>query len=806
MVCRHHEMSKHLLIYYISSLASPSCATYQLSYDDLTYSLLSCASTSEHLSIQPLPSLPTYTQLPETVSPSLTSSSPSSHTPTPSQPAKVSRKTLVEITVQPVVWSMFISVLVAYIITFRRRRREMTQPAEMPNYTGRHSELYPAPPAEIEPLSKNHLSFFPPRDGLSIQEWELRYLSLISKESKFLAFLSSYGSCGVPLRELIMLGTLRQSAEKSKNHWLKNGELGSLQEELPESSPKSRDKTFFLDDFMDAVCDSSNIEYLQTRLEDLGLIDVEYPKGSPHIPLNVEVASQYWYTDERIWILRADCRLWAWVSFNKPTVAQELLDVFTEMPEKDVSPAAQRQREIYYYHAHLHIRHLIESEGRLYNNRLLLQTGYVVLQLLTHRYREDDALLLEFVQKRLVIGSHPHMDVMWRWAELKENAFRKDYNGLCTIRDRLLDPIISGRGSTDATPRYNGLLGFILVDLMNSAKTAGFTDIVSDVVEAGMKWIDRTSNMKSTLERTALCEALAAFNVQDRTEVIPQKYHLFYGYHLSRVGLLAQSNRFLASGLKHYDLTPWWPYEFERISIALRLRRQNQAAQMLNSLKRLAFYNRDEGLHSILWKRSGECAEVFVLLDLYEADSYASTGRLDDACAKLESGIAITSSMYDAYIRTLRVTLKMRLLEVRMWKQNFKEAIPLALDLACEVLDPRPYSTLAPDAIYGVVLQLLNLSNTLLSTGDAANSWRILQDVLPIPAHLPGVLSVELESYLQQRVATVRRFGESTEPLSKTRTLLARLEELAWPHVEHRPTIWKKKRLQHQRTKLSASP
>ena len=87
-------------------------------------------------------------------------------------------------------------------------------------------------------------------------------------------------------------------------------------------------------------------------------------------------------------------------------------------------------------------------------------------------------------------------------------------------------------------------------------------------------------------------------------------------------------------------------------------------------------------------------------IDLYEADCHASTGRPDDACAKLGSEIAITSSMYDAYIRTLHVTLKTRFLEVRMWKQNFKEAIPLALDLACEVLDHRRYSTLAPDAIY----------------------------------------------------------------------------------------------------------
>ena len=646
----------------------------------------------------------------------------------------------------------------------------MTQPAEMPNYAGKHSEFDPAPPAEIDPHSKNHLSFFPPQDGLSIQEWKSRHLSLTSKETKFLIFLSSYGSYGVPLRELIMLGTLRQSGEKSKNHWLENGELGSLQEAMPETFPKSPDQTLFLNYFMDAVCDSSSIEYFQTRLKDLGLIDVRYTKGSPldarGIPLSAEVASQYWYTDERIWVLRADQRFGFWATIIKPTIVQELLDVFTEMPDKDVSPAAQRQREIYYYHARFHILRIIRSQVRLD-----LRIVFLILQLLTHRFREGDVLLLEYVQERLDLGSHPRMDAMLKWAELKNFTFRKDYKGLCTIRDHLLNPIPWGRGSTNATPRHNGLLGFILVDLMNSAKTADFTDIVSDVVKAGVKWIDRTSTMKSPLERTALCEALAAFNVQDRTEVIPQKYHLFYGYHLSRVGLLAQSNLFLASGLLHYQLTPWWPYEFERISIALRLRRQDQAAQMLDSLKRLALHNRDEGRHRILWKRSGECAEVFVLLDLYEADCYALTGRLDDACAKLESGIAITSSMYDAYIRTLRVTLKMRLLEVRMWQQNLKEALPVALDLAWEVrdsewevLDDRPSSTLAPDTIYGIVLQLLTLSNTLLSTGDAANSSRILLHVRSIQAHLPGVLSEEFESYVQQRVTTVRWFGESTEP------------------------------------------
>ena len=798
MVCCYYKISEELLIYYKSSPDSPYCATYQFSYDDLPYSILRCASTSGHLRIRPLPYLPTYAQLPETISPSLTSTSPSSPTATSSQPASTRKEIKVQLVIGLTVGvpALLVVLMTLFTMYCRRRRKFVIK------RTRRHTVWHynPSLVSRDELPHQNHLSlafsnsekqssFFPPQRGLSIDQWKLRYLHSTSKETKFLTFLASYGPYGVSLRDLIMLGTLRQSMDRSKNHWLVNGEVGSLEEAMHIILPESRDRSLFLDDFIDAVCYSSGIEHFQSRLKDLGLIEVCYPKRTPldakGTPSNV--ASQYWYTDERIWKLPGDQSSEAKSSIDDPIVLRELLDVFMDMPDKDVSPAAQRQREVYYHHAGVHIRRILQSLG---DHRLLhLEAVFVVLQLLTHHYKQGDAALLNFVRKTSIPVPYSRMDMMLLWAELKENAFLRDYNGLCTIRDRLADLMTSNGESSRTIELENGLLGFLLVDLMKSAKAACFEDILSDAVKAGTEWVDRISTTKSTLEKTALCGALAAFNIHDKKDMIPQGCYLLYGYHLSRVGLLAQGDQFLSSGLKRH-LTPQWSYEFERISIALRLGRRNQAAHMLDSLKRLALYNKDNGHHPNLWKSSGECAEVFITLNLYEADYCASADRLGDACVKLKTGINIASTG-DAFIQTLRIALEMRLLETRMWQQNLKEALPVALDLMRGILDGRTHSISASHIHYGIVQQLLNLSNTLLSAGDAAGSLRLLEDVTNIETHLPDLLSKELKSYIQQRMGTVRRFrakNNLSRHESNMRMLDTRIEDVisqSPAHLEH---------------------
>lgn len=742
--------------------AAPLCATYPFTYNGLTLSIVGCHSNIGHFSLQPLPYLPTYRQLSETILPSPTSSSSSPLTSTTSHSVTMSRKELVEIVAPSVLGGVAIAAcLISWFLLRRKIRQHVSKTQDPDGYQA------------------DHLSFFPRQVGLSTQEWKSSYLTSTSRETEFLAFLSSYGPGGVPLRELIMLGSLRLSGERSKNHWLENGEVGSFQNSMHDISSETQNHSF-LDDFMKATSNSRQIEYFQDRLKSLGLIDVMYPEGAR---LNRE--SQYWHTDQRIWILREDQCSGPPEHTNDPTVIQIFLDVFLEMPDKDVSPAAQRQREVYYHHAHLLIHRVMRFRERVINDRLsFLQLVFVILQLLTHRYQEGDAVLLEFVQDSSKSYIHPRiMDLMLLWAELKETGFREDYAGLCSVRDRLPDLITSYEASSCATPRQNGLLGFLLIDLMNTAKEAHFEDIISDAVKAGTEWVAR-AHMESTLERMALCEALATFDIHDREDAILQENRLFYGYHLSRAGFLVKGDRLLASGLEPLDSVDnhckHLSYQIERVSIALRLGRQKEAAQMLASIRCIALYNRDDGDYSDGWKKSGECAEVFVLLYLYEADCSASAGRLDDACAKLKSGIIITSSMHDAYIQALHVTLEMRLLEVHMWQQHLKEALDVALKLAEELFDQQTRSNFTSFTIYAILLRFLDLCNTLLSAGDAIASLRLLEHVTSIRAYLPALLSEDLKWYAQQRMATVRNSREENELLrhkSNTRALDTSIED-----------------------------
>ena len=458
----------------------------------------------------------------------------------------------------------------------RRSNSDRTTPVEIPqnNLSSRtsHSEnslSLPSRTSYLENLfslpsntSFSENSFFPPRGALTVREWKSRYLGTTNKETQFLLFLSAYGSKGVSLRDLIMLGTLRQSGENSKNYWSEKGERGSLMD-VTYTYKESWENMLFLNYFMDAVSSSSKIEYLQTILEDLGLISVDYLKGTPS-----DTACQYWFIDERIWTIRTGELQWPLEISDLDTV-RVLLDVFMRMPDKDVSPSAQRQREVYYHHAHRHMRHISQHRAFLLDEKSLLsQAIFVLLQLLIHRYNEGDAKLLTFFLENSTRVSHLRTDVMLLWFELKKNAFTLDYNGLRKVRDRLLT---LSREDSHTVPLQNGLVGFLLVDLMRTAKAADFEDIVRDAVRSGTEWVDRTSRMKSTLERTALCEALAAFNIHDRGEVIPKKYHLFYGYNLARAGHFVQGDRFLASGLERYNPTRGWSYHFERVSIALRL-------------------------------------------------------------------------------------------------------------------------------------------------------------------------------------------------------------------------------------------
>ena len=110
--------------------------------------------------------------------------------------------------------------------------------------------------------------------------------------------------------------------------------------------------------------------------------------------------------------------------------------------------------------------------------------------------------------------------------------------------------------------------------------------------------------------------------------------------------------------------------------------------------------------------------------------------------------------MYDI---NLRVTLKIWLLEVQIWKRNLKEALPLALDLACGVFDQLRNSTFAPETIHAIELQISQSQQHLVAHWWYCGFFEFIRrEVMPIEAHLPGIISKKLESYVQQHMATAR--------------------------------------------------
>lgn len=170
------------------------------------------------------------------------------------------------------------------------------------------------------------------------------YLNPTRDEAKFLAFLSLYGSSGVPLRELIMLATLRTSfINPSENHWLLSGETGPIFRGIGETGLPAN--CSFLNAFARETSNSLGIDGLQERLLSMGLIVLGHP------PRNSPPFDGTWCTDERIWCIAENemsshLMVPTWGDSDGEGIIMDLLYVFLEMPSKDVSPLAERHREM----------------------------------------------------------------------------------------------------------------------------------------------------------------------------------------------------------------------------------------------------------------------------------------------------------------------------------------------------------------------------------------------------------------------------------------------------------------------------
>ena len=678
--------------------------------------------------VQPLTSLPTYIDTPI---PSLTSAVPSLSTSTvpvssmASTNQRLSHGDIAGIAVGAyylfVIFVICLTLLAYYTRKSRYSRMDSTE--SQPALPRNQPRVLSSPPALFaEPGLKGN------------------------DEERFLAFLISFGSNGIVLRELIMLASIHLASETSRNHWLPNGERGRLQDAINEQS--TRADSSFLEAFIRDASTVQSIDFLQARLETLGLvIDHQYARGT-------ELTSQQsWFMDARIWRMKARI-------YPRTMSLEVFLEVFTEMPCKDISPLAERQREMYYQHGHQAIVYLHQNlDWSLVHRRDMTQVVLVILQLLSHRFLRDDEALLRFAKENFPQSRlHPDWNMILLLVELKAAVYT-NCEDLSLIRDKVLEVVEVSVIQARSSPRAKGLKWWLLVELLDAAEAQDSIQFIDAVIQNGKLWMRRLLGSElSSLEQTMLCRAFARFGTSDYPEPQPRQYHLLFGYQLSRAGYVEKAEELLLSGLEFYASSPMstriWSYRFELVSLMLRAGRWSEAEAWLASARQSAM-SRNRVIHELdFWKRSGECGETFILLGLYQADCDMAMGKLNAAEDCLRDTIERTLFVRDSYIRALRFALRTRLLNVQMWQEIWERATVTAHDLIEDTIASEHCLYTTPNSV-SVVVTVLTLINKLLWVNDVPGADRLLKSVKRFEAADYPVLPSNIKLYLERRRAAV---------------------------------------------------
>ncbi|KAK0508541.1 hypothetical protein JMJ35_008817 [Cladonia borealis] len=573
-----------------------------------------------------------------------------------------------------------------------------------------------------------------------------------SIEYRFMALLTLFGSNGVPLRELIMLASLRTSTKTSHNHWLIDGERGPLRDAIDAETMCG--KCSFLAAFVHETSTTKSIETFQERLVSLGLVYIEYQDLSE----TLSSAQKCWFMDGRIWRYNQS-NLYA-LSLKPELLLEVFLEVFTEMPCKDISPLAERQREIHYSHAHEAIACLYRKRVLPHvHRRAMRQVVLVILQILSHRFLKEDEALLRFAKENLPkCGLHSDWNMILLVAELKATILT-NYENLSQLKDKVFQVVEGPATRGDSSPRAKGLSWWLLVELLDAAEAQDCVELIDAVVQDGKQWMRRLLGSElSSLEQTMLCRAFARFGTSDHPEPQPRQYQLLFGYQLSRAGYIEKAEELLLASLEFYASSPistrLWSYRFELVSLMLRAGRWSEAEAWLASA-RMSAVTRSQVMHETdFWKRSGECGETFILLGLYQADCNMAMGKLRAAEGHLRDTIERTLFVRDPYIRALRLALRTRLLNVQIWQEIWERATVTAQDLIEDIIASEHCLYTTPSS-GSVVVTVLTLINKLLWVNDVLGADRLLKSVKRFEAADYPVLPSNIKLYLERRRAAV---------------------------------------------------
>ena len=626
-------------------------------------------------------------------------------------------------------------------------------------------------------------------------------------ERNFLQFLSLYGAEGLPLRELIHLATTRYTLEEDlQNHWLPDGERGSLNDLALGSRKAALAKRTFLKAFSEEPL--HELEDFENRLVSWDLISVSDKDDTGG------TKNQGWIVDGRRWRFTEGYPASGWSNADRLSFSQDLPNIFAEMPDPDTQPNAERLREQYYEHAHLALEYIrrMPQKSRTMSSVDRQRFILIALRVLTHHHQRGDNELLSAVNTLLVKGALD--DTAWTadcnllmfWAELKRIVFQGSSWTCSTIGSRLsVEDVIQRLDaySCRGTQRTNGLVGYTLGELMDLVPSTNRRSI-----EFAKIWSQRAWTSRAPVEMSALCRVLAKLKSWDPPWEIQREYHLLYGYHLSRAGLLCQAERFLRSGLGLYPLGPSrltvWNYLCELLSVYMKSARWHRAVCELLELSNelliqinLRLTQSSQGL----WHRAkrelsarlkamrimrgvsptpsreigsyieliaqlkgihisggwpiplrdfGDYDEFRLSVDCFLADYLIASGELRKSSDLLKSTIGGIYTMRDGFIRSMRLALEMRLLSVQSRLEDLHGGLDTAQMLFEEIWKPSDL-VLGSVALPWIVQELLAFANELTGAGAIDSAKVVLGNLKSLDEEVLELLPGSLRMYLGRR-------------------------------------------------------
>ena len=579
-------------------------------------------------------------------------------------------------------------------------------------------------------------------------------------------FLSIYGKKGVWLQELLMLVRVMSfpaARSDGDRPWLRTGSLyhGNL---------SSYD--LYL---LDLVRDASSVGELRTLEQKLASFDV----------LEVRKSLSEFYGDTR----NVHGRLWF---ANPPStiksidLCRNLMRLYLCIPDRGIQQLAERHREVCYYHAHIAIHYVMQMVDEFvvvfhdHADSFFHSFFHVVVQVLSYRYCEKDARLLEFIKgfpiTTLTASPKPtrsfhdksqvhFLQVMLYLAELNgimsQTGIWKHSFCQSLVQEKLtyLQNTIPRGHKIDY--KAWGMIGYAQADLMDIAERAHDQEGIDEILRLMREWCDRALLSKTPIVLAALCCVLVRLRAFQELDKVPQSYHLMCGHFLSRSGMPQLASQFILSGIHYCEQEtpnePIWRYYLEFWTIAIGQGYWDEAELWLSSACK------------DVWQRSGalqdgapevmhqytELEEYKVALATLLSDCYVNQGNYQAAASMLVMAIENTSPSHDSYTTNTRAALWLRLLNVQMELQELHRAGILAAAL-CYELGDQVTSAIASQTASWAAQEVLSCINELMRAemcGEAYCILCLLRQSMLVPkddSAFVDALSGDLITYINQ--------------------------------------------------------